>query len=797
MPPSGIAGSFGAEQGGAGGPFPRRPAIPAILVVSLALWASCAAVLPALADGAPASCAVPCAASTVAAGIACIALWRLGRGHLLLLAALGAFLGVAVASGHAVLAHARAQELAAHPRGDALLMAVEDSSPSDFGSRCAFRIRYPDGAEGRVEAYLDAGEPQIYYGQLFSAEAAVSKPSGSARAWQWRTGSAGTAELSDLAPLARDDPFGWIADLRIRAIRFIGEGGDGDGVLRALACGFTPAFDASPLRGDFAACGLAHIVAVSGAHLMIVGSLVGVLLGALRLPRGACAAVQVLVMSGYLVLAGCPVSALRAFAMAVALQAAPIARRRGAGLASLGVCIAVMVSLDATVALSASFALSALSTLGIGLFFGLLSSWVRAAFAKLPSVAGEALALTVASSILAQPLSCALFSQLPLVSVLANVLVAPLVAPLCAADIAAGLLGSFSEAAGAPALFLARGLGDALCAAVRACAALPYASIPVSLPQAAALLLSFAAVCSLWALWPAPAQSRRASRRKAAAALAAMLAFALATAFLPLAFHGETRLVMLDVGQGDAFLLRSAGRDVLVDTGASGTLLKQALARQNVRSLDAVLLTHADDDHCGALPDLEGFVRVSRVLVAADALECPCASCREMVGDARDLAGPGAVAGLEVGDAVAFGRFSLKVIWPERFEDEGGNADSLCLDVSVDADGDGSCDARALMTGDAEAKQLHEMLEGAPAGGYDVLKVGHHGSRASLDEEALERIAPRIALVSVGEGNRYGHPADSVMVLLEGEGVAVYRTDERGDVSCRFSQEGVAVDAVR
>lgn len=211
---------------------------------------------------------------------------------------------------------------------------------------------------------------------------------------------------------------------------------------------------------------------------------------------------------------------------------------------------------------------------------------------------------------------------------------------------------------------------------------------------------------------------------------------------------------MFDVGQGDAFLLRSEGRAVLIDTGAYDSLLRSALARQGVVHLDAVIVTHADDDHCGALASLRGTVAVDSVIVAEDALSCGCASCRSLVDDAVRLVGRNRLMGIERGDEIAVGSFTLKTVWPEGFVEEGGNADSLCFVVGCDADADGEADSTALMVGDAEAEQLASMMDEGllPPAGADILKVGHHGSKNAFDDELLEELAPRIALISVGGG---------------------------------------------
>ena len=142
-------------------------------------------------------------------------------------------------------------------------------------------------------------------------------------------------------------------------------------------------------------------------------------------------------------------------------------------------------------------------------------------------------------------------------------------------------------------------------------------------------------------------------------------------------------VTMLDVGQGDAFVLRSAGRTLLIDTGNHDDLLLQGLARQGIRHLDAVAITHADDDHCGSLSVLKGVVGVDCVLLANEMLICENAKARNLVRTAADVAGAAdAVKGVSVGERIVLGRFALDVIGPDSFTEDGGNA---CLLYTSDA----------------------------------------------------------------------------------------------------------------
>ena len=261
----------------------------------------------------------------------------------------------------------------------------------------------------------------------------------------------------------------------------------------------------------------------------------------------------------------------------------------------------------------------------------------------LPAFVREALALTFASSVLATPFSAALFSQLPLAAPLANIATAPLFGPVCAA----GIVGAVACAIVAGRLIssppLPAGVLRCCSKVVQACASIPYASIPVIGPSSVALLAGFAVACVLWLWWPKP-DSRSAYRLLTVTGYCGCV-FAFALLKLPIAYGGS-EIVALDVGQGDAILIRSDGRSVLVDTGNQDALLRQALARHHITRLDALVVTHPDDDHMGSLASLQGVVQVDRVLLARDGLACSCESCGKLRREAGIAGGEGPDRGL-------------------------------------------------------------------------------------------------------------------------------------------------------
>ena len=771
-----------------------RPHVPLALMLGLSAWCASAILWSPLRTVSLDSCLLGAVVCCVFALGAIVALMLVKRKASVFVVAAGVCLGGALSCCGAYALHNAQDDVIQRPIERVVLEAAEDASASQFGWRCVFSVRYSDGATARVQAYFDEGIDPPLYGcrSVASVDADLPAPSSAERLWD--SGLAATATFQDIEELPRIDAMGAVLSVRERAIESLSGDGDASGVLQALVCGYGAAYDETDAKQDFTVCGLAHIVAVSGAHLVIVSSLIGSMLQALRFPRIVRIVLQIALMLGYLVLAGMPVSALRAFVMAMTLQLADLLGRRSAGLSALGACVLGIIALDPAVSVSASFALSALSTLGIALIGPILSAWLDGITPWAPRVLRDAVAMTLASSVLAQPYSCALFSQLPLVSLLANVLVAPLIAPACALGIAAGLAGALAPMDMAWLAGIATAGAHAVCLVAGWCASLPFASIPVSVDAGIAVVVSAVGTTLLWLAWPLP--PRRMRWRRIAGVFGAVAAMAAAILFVAPWLKGP-ELIMLDVGQGDAFLFRSGKASVLVDTGASESRLRSALGRAGVSRLDAVVVTHSDDDHCGALVSLRGTVGVDRVIVAADALACTCDSCGELRSDAVALSGREGLAGVSLGESFEAGAFTFCIVWPSSYTDEGGNADSLCLRVSCDPDGDGAEDASVLMVGDAEAEQLEEFVRTERLDGIDILKVGHHGSKKALDAEILAKLDPQIALVSVGEGNRYGHPAAETIALLEEQGAAIYRTDLQGDVSCRFTDDSIKVSTLR
>ena len=141
---------------------------------------------------------------------------------------------------------------------------------------------------------------------------------------------------------------------------------------------------------------------------------------------------------------------------------------------------------------------------------------------------------------------------------------------------------------------------------------------------------------------------------------------------------------------------------------------------------------------------------------------------------------------------VDIGAFQARVMWPFDTVDGEGNEDSLVLLLSYAREGKS---LRMLLTGDAELDQEREFVQ--EVGDIDVLKLGHHGSKVSVDTDLLETLKPELSIASAGEGNRYGHPSDACIDAVKEAGGAFACTIEHGDITVTPTAKGFAMRCQR
>lgn len=240
------------------------------------------------------------------------------------------------------------------------------------------------------------------------------------------------------------------------------------------------------------------------------------------------------------------------------------------------------------------------------------------------------------------------------------------------------------------------------------------------------------------------------------------------------------RIVLCDIGQGDAILIQAPGQyDLLVDGGPNRQVvscLGKYLGFWN-RRLELMMMSHPDADHATGLVFAAQRYAVSELLWAPIQAPAPAyQALRQTVND-NGLTTTSTTAG----QIWSVGPAQMEILWP--LTDLTGQKVSSTNNASVVARLEFN-QVSLLLTGDAEVPVERELLGHYPAPKLqsDILKVGHHGSKSSTTAEFLTAVDPDIALVSVGANNRYGHPTAEVIDRLRASDVTIWRTDQSGDV---------------
>ncbi|MBI5331913.1 MAG: DNA internalization-related competence protein ComEC/Rec2 [Betaproteobacteria bacterium] len=557
------------------------------------------------------------------------------------------------------------------------------------------------------------------------------------------------------------------------------------GIVIALAIGDQNAIPSAQWT-LFRQTGVSHLFSVSGLHITLFAALV---LGAvralwrrlprlaLRLPaRRAGIALGLLAALAYTLISGYGIPAQRTLYMLAGAAAVAWLDRTAAPSRLLAAALLPVVLIDPWAALAPGFwlsfcAVAALLWSGMGRIGRLpvWREWIQAQWAV-------TLALT--------PLLLALFHEVSLVSPLANAAAIPVVSLIA---VPLSLLGALSPWA-LPAQ-LAHGVLQAVMSGLTALAALPQPVFHAATPSLLALAL--AALGALLLLLPAGMPGRW---------MGVFLFLPLFFPRLPAPGEGEAWLTVLDVGQGQAVLVRTAHHTLVVDTGpgqpggdgndAGARIVAPYLWSRGINRLDGLIVSHDDIDHSGGAASLIASHRPGWVLSSIAGM--PRAGLSATGQNLMRLR-PDALA-CAAGQSWRWDGIEFSVLHPPAhhyalpgFPD---NARSCTLRVQTPH-------GAALIPGDLERLGEMNLRERDALRPAEALIAGHHGSNGSSSPEFLAAVQPRVALISVGSRNRYGHPHPQALQRLRAIGAEVHRTDRAGALELKLGPGGAQVDTAR
>jgi competence protein ComEC len=554
----------------------------------------------------------------------------------------------------------------------------------------------------------------------------------------------------------------------------------------------------SELVEDFKTTGLTHLSAVSGTNLTLLLAFVLPLARLLGVRARGLTAVGLVMVVVFVVLARPQPSVLRAAAMGLVALAAMTSGGRRRGVRSLSAAVLALLLLDTSLARSAGFALSVLATAGIVL---LGPGWRDALATWLPSRVAEALACPLAAQIACTPVVAWLSGQVSMVAVVTNLLAGPAVGPATILGFAAAGTALLSSdvarlvgwSAGWPARWIITVATEG--------ADLPGASS--AWPATAVGIGVLTLLCLALAVGLHRLLARPIAMVLAVVILAAVVLRPVGRIGWP---PGDWVLVACDVGQGDGLVLRT-GRTaaVVVDTGPEPEAMDRCLRDLGIRYVPVLVLTHFHADHVGGVAGVLRGRRVDEIEVSP--YFSPPPEYRRVIELARSQGV--AVRTVSYHERRTVGPVAWTALWPARVPalpttasglpgtssgpsdgsagDEGSPENNASIAMMVEVGG-----ARILLTGDLEPEAQRAVLASGVDLRADVLKVAHHGS-GRQEAAFVAATGARLAVISVGADNDYGHPAPRTLDLLTRSGMTIARTDSGGSVAVVRTEGRLAV----
>ncbi len=575
--------------------------------------------------------------------------------------------------------------------------------------------------------------------------------------------------------------------------------------------------------------GILHILSISSLHITILGMSLYKLLRRLGVPVWAAAAAGSVFLLLYGALTGFGVSACRAIGMYLIRMLGEILGRTYDMLTALGVMGALMVWKNPYYLQHSGFLLSYASVLGAGVLgpafaafrerekaeTALSGGWRR--IEKAGKAAGkwlgQSFVTSLAVTLATLPVQLWYYYEVPVYSAGLNLLVLPLVKPLMLLGLVLLALPWAFPAATAAGLILQ--WYEWLC---RLCGNMPFHLWSPGRPEFWQIAAYYGMLGIILAVGGKrrQGQSRRGQGRqgqrqqgqgrteKKRHRVLPVGALVCAVGLLGIRTDRGPCVTFLDVGQGDCIVLQTgSGETYLFDCGSSSRsgageyVLAPFLKYNGIRTLDAVFVSHPDEDHINGIQELlemgeKSGISVRRIILPDVAEKLKKEQFTELLKAAEGMGDSVEIRYICAGDSWKCDEAEFWCLHPAQgWQEEDPNAYSACFYVKFSSGG-----VSLLLTGDVEGegeRALIGQLERQGIGKVDVLKVAHHGSGGATSEELLERLQPELAVISCGRNNRYGHPHPALLERLDRAGSTVLGTAERGAVSVWPEENGIRV----
>ncbi len=549
---------------------------------------------------------------------------------------------------------------------------------------------------------------------------------------------------------------------------------DKAGVLLAMTSG-----DKSLLTDDiknlYRNGGIAHILAISGLHISMIGTVLLKILKKAGISYGRAAVISGVAVIMFGMLCGFGISALRAIIMFIIMVASGVLGRAYDSLTALGIAAVVILIINPMNMLSASFLLSFSAVYGAVYVDKVLNSFLRT-----ENFIAKSMILSFSIQLTILPVLMFFYYEIPLYSCLINVVVLPFAGVLLAGALIGGILGFIFMPVAGMVLGVCSLILEGYSIVCKAFEYLPFNTIITGRPSPVIIGAYYVFLIGMMVFLE---NYNKEKYNMTLRILAMTLVSMVWTYALSFKNFGNTEVVMLDVGQGDGIFASADGLKLFFDGGSSDEnsvgkyRILPYLKYRGVSHIDYWFVSHTDNDHISGLAEvLESGYRVDCLVFAKGMPEDDKSEYLRKLAEKNKTR----VVALGRGEAIMYKNTYLKCIYPyENGDNSDKNEASMVIELI-------SGDFKALFTGDAGERAEKEMIESGVLEDIMLLKCAHHGSKYSSTEEFLDIVRPEAVIISAGEDNSYDHPNDEALCRLYNVCKNVYCTIDDGPVRIVF-----------
>ncbi len=544
---------------------------------------------------------------------------------------------------------------------------------------------------------------------------------------------------------------------------------------------------AKDIQEDFKTSNLTHMLAVSGSHFVYIILAVTYINKFLKRKRlGQILMIIVIIL--FMNLTGNTGSVVRSGIMASLGIIASIIHRKSDIWNNMAIAMLIQIILNPYIIFDVGVQLSYGGVIGIVAFNKVVTNSIEQLSNKINNYIKESISVTISANIVIIPIMMYTFNTISLSFVISNLLAGAILGIIVLYAFALILLYMVLHNFIFPLFIILNLMLKILIYIAHICSLIPFSKIYVVTPNLILIILFY-----LFLYLLVKKQKSRILSKKTIAFFT--IAIIILNFIYPVLTSKRDNLEInfIDVGQGDSTLIRVSNKTILIDGGGSSygetfdvgeqTLFPYLLDR-GINTIDYVIVSHFDSDHCQGLNFIMENMKVKNAIISSLGQESNEYDTFLSLAKKQNTN----LIYVKKGDIIKIGDCTIKILFPnnEPITDNEKNNNAIVFkflwkNISI------------LFTGDIEEKAENKILslysDNLGELKSTILKVAHHGSKTSTTKAFLEAVKPQIALIGVGEDNNFGHPNSGVIERLESIGCEIYRTDECGEISIKFNKQ--------